>query len=137
MPESHGKVHCFDGETGICLETFSSINRDPPEGFGRVIAGLGNLAPDRAGDLLVGVSNHSPGPSPMGAGRAYIFQRTGRISLLERMEQYDVRAGGRYNVLEGVDLVAWLNLMEENRRMKGNEVQLLFEFARYWHAIEE
>ena len=75
-----GRVYIFNGEDGSLLWELTSPNAEEGGKFGLSVAGAGDVDQDGLADVLVGAPLEDPGPSPTGAGRAYVFSgRTGGL----------------------------------------------------------
>ncbi len=71
--ENAGRVYLFSGTTGALLHSLVSPNPSEHGGFGRSVAGLGDVDGDGHADMLVGASGEGGGADSLHAGRAYIF----------------------------------------------------------------
>jgi hypothetical protein len=79
-PENAGRAYLFDGRTGNLIHTLSSPNEEANGYFGHSVAGCGDVNGDGYDDMVVGAFSESPGSSPDGAGRAYVFDgQTGNL----------------------------------------------------------
>jgi hypothetical protein len=73
-----GRAYVFDGQTGSLLHTHVSPNIEWQGWFGRSVSRAGDVDGDGYDDVAIGACGESPGSSPAGAGRAYVFDgRTG------------------------------------------------------------
>jgi hypothetical protein len=68
-----GQAYLFSGATGALLREFISPNPELLGSFGVAVSGVPDADGDGQGDLLVGASLEDPYPSPIYAGRAYLF----------------------------------------------------------------
>jgi hypothetical protein len=78
-PVDAGRAHIFSG-TGSPVHALQSPNEEAWGAFGRCVASAGDVDGDGVGDAIVGAPLEDPGPSPMNAGRAYVF--SGATGLL-------------------------------------------------------
>ncbi|MGE0478901.1 MAG: dockerin type I domain-containing protein [Phycisphaerae bacterium] len=72
-PSGAGRAFVYSGLNGSLLRTLASPNEEAGGEFGRAVAGLRDATGDGRGDIVVGAWLEDPGPSPINAGRAYIF----------------------------------------------------------------
>lgn len=72
-PSGAGRAFVFSGLNGSLLRTLASPNEEAGGEFGRAVAGLRDATGDGRGDIIVGAWLEDPGPSPINAGRAYVF----------------------------------------------------------------
>ena len=73
VPRNAGRAHVFSGRDVSVLFHLDSPNGVIGGLFGTSVAGAGDVNHDGVPDLLVGARIEEPGPSPFGAGRAYVF----------------------------------------------------------------
>ncbi len=71
-PQYSGQAYVFDGASGKLLHVLASPNEGGGQ-FGRSVSGVEDANGDGWPDVIVGSPCESPGTSPKGAGRAYIF----------------------------------------------------------------
>jgi HYDIN/CFA65/VesB family protein/FG-GAP repeat protein len=72
-PRQAGRAYVFDGATGLLLREFVSPNEEEWGEFGCSVSAVPDANGDGISDVIVGARVESPGSSPWGAGRAYIF----------------------------------------------------------------
>jgi len=72
-PENSGQAHIFDGATGNLIRNILSPHAEADGAFGVSVAGVADVNADGSGEILVGATHQGPGASPIGAGRAYLF----------------------------------------------------------------
>ncbi|GEM_PF-1161604 len=72
-----GRAYLFSGATAAPIRALVSPNPPATPGvlgsFGRAVAGVPDVNGDGRGDVLIGAPGESPGPGPLGSGRAYLF----------------------------------------------------------------
>ncbi|MDX2176836.1 MAG: Ig-like domain-containing protein [Candidatus Sumerlaeia bacterium] len=71
-PDGCGRVHLFNGATGVFIRTLRSGNESEFGRFGGSVAGIGDVNGDGFGDVLVGASGEAPG-GIAGSGQAYLL----------------------------------------------------------------
>jgi hypothetical protein len=95
-----GRAYLFSGATGQHLRTFSS---PAPIGLGMLgfaVCGVADVDADGRGDVVIGAPGDSPGTSPLGTGRAYVYSgRTG--SLLRKLIPPVAEADGKFGFAVG------------------------------------
>jgi hypothetical protein len=72
-PSDAGRAYVFSGRDASLLFELASPNEENNGNFGFSVGGAGDVNQDGVPDCLVGAWNESPGPSPIQAGRAYVF----------------------------------------------------------------
>jgi len=72
-PDGAGRAYIFSGQDGGLLFELISPNEEFNGNFGFSVSGAGDVNQDGFADVIVGAWLESPGTSPHGAGRAYIF----------------------------------------------------------------
>lgn len=72
-PENAGRAYIFSGATGDTLFSLKSPHEEANGHFGNSVSGAGDVNMDGRADIIVGAQGESPGASPEGAGRAYLF----------------------------------------------------------------
>ncbi len=68
-----GRAYVFSGDDGALIHAFVSPNQEASGGFGYSVSGAGDVDGDQCDDIIVGAWYEDPDPSPLGAGRAYVF----------------------------------------------------------------
>jgi len=66
-------VFSSGGSRATVLYTLVSPNEENTGRFGTEVSGAGDINNDDRADVIVGAPSESPGVSPIGAGRAYVF----------------------------------------------------------------
>ncbi len=72
-PRQAGRAYVFDGYTGLLLRELVSPNEEEWGEFGCSVSAVSDTNGDGTSDVIVGARVESPGSSPWGAGRAYVF----------------------------------------------------------------
>lgn len=95
LPDSAGRAYVFRG-TGALRFILGSPDNQANGRFGWAVAGVPDVNNDGRGDCIVGAPGESPGSSPPGAGRAYVFSggTGGRLlTLLAPVEEQGAAFG--------------------------------------------
>jgi hypothetical protein len=96
-PWDCGVVYVFRGPAGVLEATLESPNAEENGYFGSSVSDIGDINDDGFVDVVVGAPNESPGSSPTGAGRAYVFSGatcTALHTLVSANEEIDGCFGG-------------------------------------------
>ena len=88
-----GRVYVFNGSDGVLLHTLVSPNAQLGGWFGFSLASAGDVNNDGTDDIIVGAHEEEPDPSPVGAGRAYIFSGSDGSVLHELQSPNDQNEG--------------------------------------------
>ena len=72
-PWNAGRAYVFNGQTGGVIHALVSPNEETSGYFGKSVSGAGDVNGDGYEDIIVGAYDEDPGSSPIGAGRAYVF----------------------------------------------------------------
>jgi hypothetical protein len=72
-PSGAGKAYVFCGQTGDSIYGLVCPDTLQVGYFGHAVSGAGDVDDDGYADMIVGAYGASPGLSPDGAGRAYVF----------------------------------------------------------------
>lgn len=72
-PIDSGRAYIFSGASGVLSWTLTSPNEEMTGNFGISVAGISDAGADQRGDVIIGAWKEDPGASPVGAGRAYVF----------------------------------------------------------------
>ncbi|MCA9441885.1 MAG: FG-GAP repeat protein [Candidatus Omnitrophica bacterium] len=105
-PNDAGRVYIFDGMNGDLLQTLVSPNEEASGQFGCSVNGICDVNGDGRGDLVIGARNESPGQSPDGAGRAYLFDgATGSFlrELVSPNQELSGHFGNSISVISNID----------------------------------
>ncbi len=92
-----GRAYIFDGATGNVIWTLASPNWELDGNFGISVSGISDVNGDGRGDVVVGAWREDPLPSPVDAGRAYIFDGATGVKLFELASPNDDN-DGRFGV---------------------------------------
>lgn len=68
-----GRAYVFSGMDGSVMYSLVSPNEEEDGSFGISVSGGGDVDNDEYDDVIIGAYGEDPGPSPSGAGRAYVF----------------------------------------------------------------
>jgi hypothetical protein len=88
-----GRAYIFSGQDGSLL--FQLISPNPRVGgaFGISVAAASDVNQDGFADVIVGAAGDSPGTSPPGAGRAYVFSGQNGTLLFELISPNEEQFG--------------------------------------------
>jgi hypothetical protein len=77
------RAYIFSGADGSLIFELTSPNEEPFGHFGHSVSYIGDVNMEGTPDVIVGTHSESPGSSPEGAGRAYIFSGNDGSLLFE------------------------------------------------------
>ncbi len=101
--EFAGRVHVFDGHKGTYLYSLESTNPQVFGGFGRTVAGIGDVNGNGFDDIIVGAWSEDLDESLVNAGRAYLFDGNNG-SLLGTLVSPHAQTSGEFGYsVAGID----------------------------------
>jgi hypothetical protein len=75
-----GRVYVYSGASGQLIRVLVSPNREEDHLYGTSLSAVPDIDGDGVADIVVGAPMDSPGTSPQGCGRAYVYSgATGRL----------------------------------------------------------